>query len=638
MKRLICAMLALFLLLGSFSATAETAAEEKALKILFTHDIHSFFDVSKAVIDGEVREHGGAARLKTLLDQNRDENTLYLDAGDFSMGTLLQSGFAADAYELRLLGHLGCDVTTFGNHEFDLDGYGAARMLESALASGDPLPQFVQSNMILSGELTDEQQTLSGAMQSYGAKPYTILSVNGLRVAVFGLLGEEAIGFAPTSGMDFVNYIDAAKDTVRAIQAEGADVIVCLSHSGTTGDGKRGEDFDLAKAVPEINVIISGHSHSTYQEAAMCGDTVIVSTGEYLANLGSLTLAVGDGTVRCTDYRLIPCDESVAEDPEISAIYAGYKQDILDTYLAEENCGYDQIICHSGFDFMPLNEMYETHQEYPLGDLIADSYLYEARRNSIDDIDVALVGLGTIRGSFFEGDIRVSDAFEICSLGVGGDGSAGHPLVACWISGKELKLLVELDASLGPLVSSIKMSYAGLRYTFNTERVLMDRAYDIRLVRPDGTLEEIEDKKLYKAVCNMYAANMLGMLNGLSKGILSIIPKDADGEPVTDLYAYSLRNEQGREIKEWVAFKNYLSSFPEKNGIPTIPEAYAEPQGRKEKVSIPGLPAIAHPGPATDISIVLQLLIILLIIYLIRTHKKRKARRVARRAARKAAK
>lgn len=634
MARFICFVLAMVMVICSVPALAEPADAAKELKILFTHDIHSYFDITKAVIGGGVREHGGAGRLKTLLDQNRDENTLYLDAGDFSMGTLLQAGYATDAYELRLLGLLGCDATTFGNHEFDLGGFGAAQMLKSAMASGDPLPQFVQSNMILTGDLTDEQQALAEAMHDYGAKNYIIREVNGLKAGIFGLLGIDGIECAPTSGMNFRDYIEAAKTTVAAIKEEGADVIICLSHCGTDGDGANGEDFDLAKAVPDINVIISGHSHTTYAEPILCGSTIIVSAGEYLANLGSITLNVQNGAVSLTDYALIPCDESVPEDPALSAVYDTFKQHVQETYLADENCGYDDVICHSDFDFMPLQEMYDTHQEYPMGNLIADSYLYEARRNGITDIDVALVGLGTIRGSFFEGDITTADAFEICSLGMGADGSAGHPILSAYITGKELKLLVELDASLGPAVSSIKMSYSGLNYTFNTRRVLLDRVTSLHIIGQHGRAKNIRDDKLYKVCCNMYAANMLGMLNGLTGGILSIVPKYADGTPVEDFYTCSLKNTEGREIKEWVAFKNYLSSFPEKDGVPAIPERYAKPEGRKVKVRIGGFASVKNGGFSTNLVIALPWLIIIGIAVLWFTRKKRWSRRLRRKARR----
>ncbi len=629
MKRFLALILTAIILISVIPVSA--AGEERDVRIFFTHDIHSYFMNANAEIDGKVRSHGGAARLKTLLDENRTDSSVYVDAGDFSMGTLLQAGFSTDAYELRFLGELGCALTTFGNHEFDYGDEGLSQMLRNAKASGDPLPGIVETNMITDGELTAEQKPLADAMRDYGVKKYEILDVGGVKMAVFGLFGIDCLSCAPTAKIGFENYIDSAKKTVEEIKSSGeADLIMCLSHCGTTGDGKTGEDFDLIKEVPDIDIVISGHSHTKYDKPVIVGKTILVSCGEYLSYLGMLDVTVGDSGVLCKDYILIPCDENVKEDEVLAKKAAEYKKRINETYLKDEGVGYDDVLCRLDFDFMTLGEMTATHGENPFGNLIADSYIYEAKRNGIDDIDVALVGLGTVRGSFSKGEITTADAFEICSLGVGADGSAGHPLLTAYITGKELRLMCELDASLGPMVSYIKMSYSGLSYTFNTRRAILDRVTDICLVRPDGTREEIDDGKLYKVACNMYAANMLGMLNGLTKGILKIVPKFADGTPVENFYDCSMINTEGREIKEWVAFKNYLKSMPEKNGVPTITDDYKTTSGRKIKVSEGGIAVIKKPGTTTTVFMLLGIVIIATVIILILTHKSRKARRERR--------
>ena len=635
---LLCAA---FMVLAVQASSAQAASEDsvalpaqsRQVHILFTHDIHSYFEPTEGYVEGEVREHGGAARLATLINQNSGPNTIYLDAGDFSMGTLLQAGYASDAYELRLLGQLGCAVTTFGNHEWDYSGAGVADMLEAALASGDTLPAIVSANISFEGELTEEQQSVARAFADYGVKPYTILEVNGLKVGVFGVMGENAIADAPTSGMNWNSAIDSAKQIVAELEDQ-CDLIVCISHSGTKKNGSEGEDINLVKEVPGIDVVVSGHSHTYLPEPVIQNGSIVASSSEYLKFLGSLTVEIAeDGTVSCVDYELIPVDENVEEDASLAATIESYKQHISSTYLSDSPTSYEEVVAYAPFDFMSLDDMYATHQEYPMGDLIADSYLYEARANGVDDIDVALVALGTIRGSFFEGPITTSKAFEVCSLGVGADGSAGHPIVCAYISGSELKLLAELDASLGPLVNAIKMSYSGLSYTFNDNRMLLDRVTQINLVRPDGSLEEIQDDQLYKVCCNMYAANMLGMLNGLTKGLLSIQPKNADGSPVEEFYACSLRDTQGNEVKEWVAFRNYLMSFEKTDGISTIPDTYATAQDRKVKVSEGGLAVVANPGASTlvviAVALVLVLLVVLILRFIIRKVKKYRARDVA---------
>ncbi|MDO5445380.1 MAG: 5'-nucleotidase C-terminal domain-containing protein [Eubacteriales bacterium] len=610
-KKTFALLLALILLAGIFPFES-FAENETRLRILYTGDIHSNFEK--------------AGRLKTLIDQLSDENTIYLDSGDYAMGTLLQAGFSTDAYELRLLGKLGCDVVTVGNHEWDYGGFGFADHLNTAVkyaAEGEALPRYVQSNLDFSGELTDEQAAVKNALDNYGSADYTILNVNGKKIAVFGVLGLEAIDDSPTSGMKFSGYIDRSAAIVKELkEKEDPDCIICLSHSGTAGDGKTGEDFDLINIVSGIDVVISGHSHTAYPEVIQTNGSLLVSSGANMDYLGKLDISLGNDGITLIESELIPIDDSLEPDPEIDELLREFNDHISETYLSEYNVSPDQVIARSPISFMPLDEMYSVHQEYPLGNLIADSYLYEAERNGITDIDVAAVGLGTIRGSFSEGDITVADAFEICSLGVGSDGSAGHPILAGYITGKELKLLCELDASLGPLVSSIKMSYSGLKMKFNEKRVLLDQTTDIVLVRKDGTEEKIDDDKLYCIAANTYAANMLGMVNDLTVGILKIVIKDKDGNPVDDLYQLALKDKNDKEIKEWAAFMNYLKSFDEVNGVPEIPEElYGEPLGRKVKISKGGLAVISDPGTSTFLLgglIILLIAIIVLLIILIK--------------------
>ena len=43
-------------------------------------------------------------------------------------------------------------------------------------------------------------------------------------------------------------------------------MIVCVSHSGTWEDESKSEDENLAKAVPDLDLILSGHTHTTLEE------------------------------------------------------------------------------------------------------------------------------------------------------------------------------------------------------------------------------------------------------------------------------------------------------------------------------------------------------------------------------------
>ena len=110
-------------------------------------------------------------------------------------------------------------------------------------------------------------------------------------------------------------------------------------------------------------------------------------------------------------------------------------------------------------------------------------------QNGITDIDVAIVPLASIRASVKEGPLTAADAFSICYAAEEGPYAEGAPLVCAYLSGKDLKLLTEIDASLGPAQSGVKLSYAGLNYRFNTKRILMDRVTSVGLARSGGMLE-----------------------------------------------------------------------------------------------------------------------------------------------------
>ena len=113
-KRVIVLILIVMLCMPLLTGVQTEAADgEKHLDVLFTHDTHSHLNSYSTIVNGKQKEVGGFARIKTLIDEKKKENpdTLILDGGDFSMGTLIQTVYTTEAAELRMLGYLGCDVT-----------------------------------------------------------------------------------------------------------------------------------------------------------------------------------------------------------------------------------------------------------------------------------------------------------------------------------------------------------------------------------------------------------------------------------------------------------------------------------------------------------------------------------------------
>ena len=138
MKRLSALMMAVVVSL-SLCIPAWAAEETASVTILFTHDLHSHLLPSSQEGGGE---YGGYARLMTVIKEQKEKypDAILVDGGDFSMGSLFQTAYATSALELRIMGAMGYDATTFGNHEFDYLPQCLASMLNAAAGSSDPLP------------------------------------------------------------------------------------------------------------------------------------------------------------------------------------------------------------------------------------------------------------------------------------------------------------------------------------------------------------------------------------------------------------------------------------------------------------------------------------------------------------------
>ena len=207
-------------------------------------------------------------------------------------------------------------------------------------------------------------------------------------------------------------------------------------------------------------------------------------------------------------------------------------------------------------------------------------------------IDAAIVPIGTIRGSFFQGDITTADAFSVSSLGIGADKMPGYPLISLYLTGKELKTVCEVDASVAPIMSDAQLFMSGIKYTFHPRRLIFNKVTECSLVRTDNLtapieedmLEEIEEDRLYRVVVGLYSAQMLSVVGEKSFGLLKLEPKTKDGTPIKEFEAQIIYQTDGNvktEVKEWSAVVSYLKSFDKVEGIPTIPQYYSVAQGRK---------------------------------------------------------
>ena len=457
---------------------------------------------------------------------------------------------------------------------------GLASMLNAAVASGDRLPYIVEANY-LPPEKGEEgyKAEVNEAFDNYGVRNYVIIERGGVYFAVFGIFGVDADDCAPNSGMNFEDPAETAKKTVEAATAECLEkykadpVVICLSHGGTE-DGE-GEDYELALNTEDIDIIISGHTHTRLDEAIKVGDTYIVSAEDYGKYLGAIDLTVSDdGKVSFERYELIPINGDTPEDKNIASLVEGYKKDVEENYLSDYGVTFDQVLVNNPYNFENVDEIKSTQHESPVCNLYSDAYKWAVEKATGTTVDVALTAAGVVRESLPTGDITTSDVFSAASLGVGTEGE----LIAVYVTGRDLRNALEVDASVQPLMNSAQLYFSGIEYSFNQNRMIFNKIDYAMLRRNDGSLEKIDDEKLYCVVTGMYAGQMLGSVKETSMGLLEITPRDKDGNPLSaeELVNYVVRDSEGVPVKEWFAISSYLLEMDGE-----MDERYSETDGRK---------------------------------------------------------
>jgi len=374
-RRLLYLGLCLVLLPGGASGRVERAGQDTVgVVILHVNDTHGRllpFDTP------EQKEVGGFARLATLVREIRRENegrTLLLHAGDiFSRGGALTVSSGGEA-DFRAMDRVGFDALTPGNGDFY---WGLENLMQQASLARFPL---THANVVY--------RKTGGSLFS----PYVILEAAGVRVAALGLgwIDENHPASRPLALQDAV----AAARRYAPILREKADLVLALTHVGIRADSV------LAMAVPQIDVIVGGHSHTRLDapvripKAGGEGEVIIVQAGDYGQFLGRLDVRLrrtGSGfRVVGAEGRLIPVNGRIPDDPEVAALlksYEGRLEEVLcvsETALANPPSG-----------------------DSPLGRLVTGALRAET------GTEVVLLDRGAVRGDLKPGRVTVADVYRV---------------------------------------------------------------------------------------------------------------------------------------------------------------------------------------------------------------------------------
>lgn len=566
-------------------------SKNNAVSIVFTSDLHSHLTKFKTRLeDRHEVEVGGFSRLNSFIKdiRNEDADILLVDAGDLISGTLYQTLIDTDAVELSMLSEMGYDAITLGNHEFDFGAESLAKMYSIVKNKYEKRPSVVLCNIDLSND-SEYTKKLATGLNEYGIKDYIITEKNGIKIAITGVIGYDAIDCIIAEGLKFHDPVESVKSTVEKIKStENPDLIVCISHSGTGTSLGKTEDEQLAKAVPDIDIIVSGHTHTVLNGYIKVGETSIVSCGVYGVNTGVAKLQRKEnGRWNIYQYDIKLMDDSVEEDEESLEKLNDYIYKIDENILSPYDLKYDEVLAkNDNIIFETSDEYYENHSEIRLGNLLSDAYRYSVGRygDIASPVDIAIIPSGTIRDSIYTGDINVSDVFSVLSMGSGKDDKNGYPLAEAYLSGEEIMRLAEIDATFSDYNYNYRIHPSGISYKFNPHRLYFNRVSELWISSSflEDSVSTFDKKRLYHLVTDYYTMTVLNDIENVSHGIIKATIKDVNGNPVSSVDDCIIYDKDGNELKCFIALAKYLKSFPAgNNGVSIIPEYYNAYHSRK---------------------------------------------------------
>ncbi|MEK0313441.1 bifunctional 2',3'-cyclic-nucleotide 2'-phosphodiesterase/3'-nucleotidase [Cohnella sp. 56] len=270
-----------FGLLAAHKAGATPVEAPVHVRIMETTDLHTNvrgYDYFKNAETVTV----GLDRTAALIKQARAEqpNSLLFDNGDLIQGTplgtymakvdkLSASGSVHPMYQAMNL--LGYDAATFGNHEFNygLDYLGRA-------LSGADMP-YVNANIYVddNGDGIAQDSETTNKYKPYEILTRTFKDDNGasqtLKIGVIGLVTPQIMEWDKANLLGQVVTRDiaaTARHFVPLMEADGADIVVALAHTGFDAAAVEGDlsenDVNALSKVPGIDAITFSHTHKIF--------------------------------------------------------------------------------------------------------------------------------------------------------------------------------------------------------------------------------------------------------------------------------------------------------------------------------------------------------------------------------------
>ncbi|MDF2872246.1 MAG: 5-Nucleotidase domain protein [Anaerocolumna sp.] len=432
----------IFALAIILTASNPVAAKESALEktdltgytvVIHTNDTHG-----RAVPDESSGYMGftSVSALKKLYEE-RGAEVILMDAGDTLHGLPIATLDKGESI-VNIMNLAGYDAMVPGNHDFNY-GYDHLKTLEKLMEY-----DLISANTVDSdtgNNLFDES---------------TIIEKNGIKYGVFGLTTPEtAYKTNPKNveGITFENPIVVAEEEVAKLKQEGAEIIIALTHIGLDTSSEF-TTKKIAEQVAGIDLIVDGHSHTMLTEGLKVGDTLIVSTGEYIKNIGVVLI---DKQGNMTPSLITP-EQFKGTDV------------VVDEYTAQVVSEQDKILSEkvgeTAVDLVGERDFVRTG-ETNLGDFVTDAF------RDATGADIAITNGGGIRASIQTGAITRKDLVTVFPF--------GNYVVTKEITGQALKDALEVGVASYPESLGGFPQVSGVTFQIDTTKPAGSRAVNIKV-------------------------------------------------------------------------------------------------------------------------------------------------------------
>ncbi|MDX0718458.1 LysM peptidoglycan-binding domain-containing protein [Sinorhizobium medicae] len=476
-----------FTAVSLFALSSGAAFADYELNILHINDLHSriesinkFDSTCSVEEEGKNECFGGVARLKTLIDQKRQERTgknlLLLNAGDNFQGSLFFTTYKGAA-EAEFLNLMKFDAMTVGNHEFDESEDGLASFLDK-----------VTFPVVTANVLPSHKSKIGDRI-----KPSIVLDVGGQKVGIVGAVANDTPELA-SPGPDILIGEDVATITsaVEELKKQGINKIVALTHVGYP------RDLAAIAKIPDVDVVVGGHSHSllsnTDEKAEGPYPTMVdnpggykvpvVQAGSYSKYLGDLMVTFDDnGVVKAAKGDPILVDSSVKPDETVVARVKELAKPIEE--LRTKVIGKTEA---------PIDGSREScrAKECEMGSLVADAMLDRVKGQGVT---VAITNGGGLRASIDGGDVTMGEVITVLPF--------QNTLSTFQLKGADIRAALENGLSQVEEGGGRFPQVAGLRFSFDRSKPAGSRLVSVE-VEDGGAFAALDPEKTYSLVSNNF--------------------------------------------------------------------------------------------------------------------------------------